>query len=506
MADQQPLLEAQNITKLFGEFAANRDVSIKIIPGERHALLGENGAGKSTLVKMMYGVMQPTEGLIYWQASKTRIPSPAAARSMGIGMVFQHFSVFEALTVAENIALALPPERMSALSKRIAEVSERYGLAIEPGRAMHTLSVGEKQRVEIIRCLLQNPRLLIMDEPTSVLTPQETLALFKTLRQLSEDGCAILYISHKLAEVIALCDTATILRHGENVTTCDPKTETPKSMAEMMVGDQIDRVEKAGTPMTGRARLAVKNLSLPASSDLGVALKDISLEARAGEVTAIAGIAGEGQSELMAALTGEVLAPAETVLIDDEPMGCKGPTARRLAGAAFVPEERQGHAAIGAMSLSENIVLSHHQAEGLARGGFVDQVKTRSWVDKTRQDFDVRAAGEDPPAGSLSGGNLQKFVVGREILRNPGVLIVNQPTWGVDAGAAALIRQRLIDLAWDHAAVLVISQDLEEIFAIANRIAVIYQGRLSPIYPIEEITPEQVGLLMAGEEIPGKAA
>ena len=493
-----PLFRAESVTKLFGEFAANRDVDLTIRPGERHALLGENGAGKSTLVKMMYGVMQPTKGRFWWGGDQVVIPSPAAARAMGIGMVFQHFSVFEALSVAENIALALPAEPMAALSARIKEVSNRYGLAIDPGRAVHTLSVGEKQRVEIIRCLLQSPRLLIMDEPTSVLTPQETEALFTTLRRLSDDGCAILYISHKLAEVISLCDTATILRHGRLVAHCDPKSETPQSMAEMMVGDQIAWAERAETAARGPVRLSVRDMSLPAPTDLGVALKDISFDLHGGEIAGIAGVAGEGQAELMAALMGEVRAPAETVQIDATPLGHRGPTARRLAGAAFVPEERHGHAAVADMSLTENMLLSHHKAEGLAKGGWINFARARDWVRRTRADFDVRAGSDDPNAASLSGGNLQKFVVGREILRNPGVLIINQPTWGVDAGAAALIRQRLIDLARSGTAVLVISQDLEEIFAIADRIGVMYHGRLSPLRPSEDMTPESVGLLMAG--------
>ena len=499
MNDQPPLLEARNITKLFGDFAANRDVSIRVMPGERHALLGENGAGKSTLVKMIYGVMQPSKGEFLWEGKPQSVASPAAARAMGIGMVFQHFSVFEALSVAENIALALPPEPMATLSERIAEVSTRYGLSIEPDRAVHTLSVGEKQRVEIIRCLLQNPRLLIMDEPTSVLTPQEAEALFETLKRLSDDGCAILYISHKLAEVIALCDTATILRHGRMVATCDPKAETPKSMAEMMVGDEIAWAERTDTAVPGPVRLAVQNLSLPSPTEMGMALSGISLDVHGGEIVGIAGVAGEGQTEFMAALIGET--PARTpdaIQIDGKALGKSGPTARRLAGAAFVPEERHGHAAVATMTLSENMVLSHHQAERLERKGWIDRVATRGWVEKTRQAFDVRSGTDDPAAGSLSGGNLQKFIVGREILRQPGVLIVNQPTWGVDAGAAALIRKELIALARSGAAVLMISQDLEEVFEISDRIGVMHLGRLSPVTAIEEMTPDRVGLLMTG--------
>jgi len=495
-----PLFEARNIVKKFGDFAANDDVGLVIRPGEKHALLGENGAGKSTLVKMMYGVMQPTSGAFYWNGRQTVVHKPAEAREMGIGMVFQHFSVFDALTVVENIALALPPEPMRALAERIREVSESYGLSIDPRRAVHTLSVGEKQRVEIIRCLLQSPKLLIMDEPTSVLTPQETEVLFETLEKLAAEGCSILYISHKLEEVKALCDAATILRHGKVVAHCDPKAETARSMAEMMVGDQIAWVERESrAEASGPVRLKVDHLNLPAASEFGVTLIDLSLEVRGGEVVGIAGVAGEGQAELMEALTGEMLADRpEVIAIDGAPMGRADPTRRRLAGAAFVPEERNGHAAVGELTLSENIILAHHTAEGVARRGWIDFGKAAVWASRVRRAFDVRAGSENPVAGSLSGGNLQKFVVGREILRQPGVLVVSQPTWGVDAGAASVIRRALIDLAAQGSAVLVISQDLEEIFSICDKIAVIHHGKLSKEHPAAEMTSEKVGLLMGG--------
>jgi ABC-type uncharacterized transport system ATPase subunit len=495
-----PLFEAHGIVKKFGEFAANQDVDLMIQSGEKHALLGENGAGKSTLVKMMYGVMQPTSGEFYWNGAKTVVHKPAEARELGIGMVFQHFSVFDALTVVENIALALAPESMKALSRRIEQVSESYGLAIDPRRAVHTLSVGEKQRVEIIRCLLQNPKLLIMDEPTSVLTPQETEVLFETLNKLAAEGCSILYISHKLEEVKALCDAATILRHGHVVAHCDPKAETARSMAEMMVGDEIAWVEREDDATgTGPVRLKVDHLNLPAPSEFGIALKNLSLEVRGGEVVGIAGVAGEGQAELMEALTGETMADAaEAILIDGTAMGRANPTQRRLAGAAFVPEERNGHAAVGELTLSENIILAHHTAEGIATRSWIDFGKAADWAKRVRETFDVRSGSENPTAGSLSGGNLQKFVVGREILREPGVLIVSQPTWGVDAGAASVIRRALIDLAKRGSAVLVISQDLEEIFSICDKIAVIHHGKLSREHPAAEMTAEKVGLLMGG--------
>ncbi|MEM9063100.1 MAG: ABC transporter ATP-binding protein [Pseudomonadota bacterium] len=503
-AGQTALFEAKGVSKLFGSFAANDDVSLTVRRGEKHALLGENGAGKSTLVKMMYGVLQPTSGQFFWCGEQVTIPRPAAAREMGIGMVFQHFSVFEALSVAENIALALPPQSMRRLSRSIAEISEAYGLAIDPDRAVHTLSVGEKQRVEIIRCLLQSPRLLIMDEPTSVLTPQEADDLFATLEKLAADGCAILYISHKLDEVKALCETATILRHGKLVAHCDPAEKTAREMAELMVGNQIAWVERDDAGEGGLAektRLHVQGLTLPAETEFGVDLQDITLRVHRHEVVGIAGIAGEGQAELMQALIGERRAPdREVIEIDGVPHGWSGPSARRRAGAAFVPEERHGHAAVSDLTLGENVLLTHHASPDAAPWGWIDTDHTSNWTTKIRETFDVRSAGTDPVAGSLSGGNLQKFVIGRELLREPGVLVVSQPTWGVDAGSAATIRRALVDLAASGAAVLVISQDLEELFSISDSIAVMHGGRLSRAYRINGLTPEKVGLLMSGAD------
>ena len=499
MSDRPALLEARGVGKTFGDFAALRDVSLTLHAGERHALLGENGAGKSTLVKMIYGALAPSAGRFLWEGRPVRIAAPAKARALGVGMVFQHFSVFDALSVAENVALALPPQPMRALSERICAVSESYGLAIDPGRAMHSLSVGEKQRVEIIRCLLQDPKLLIMDEPTSVLTPQEADALFAVLERLSGEGRAILYISHRLEEVRRLCETATILRRGEVVARVDPRAESARALAELMVGRGVDRVERAAPGTRGPARLVLDHLDLPAPDAFAIPLRDLSLEARGGEVVGIAGVAGEGQAELFAALSGEALAPRpEMVVIDGEPMGRAGPTRRRRLGAAFAPEERHGHAAIADMDLPENVVLSHHGAEDVAPRGWLNLRAAAEWTRRVRDAFDVRSGDDRPKAGALSGGNLQKFVIGREILREPGVLVVNQPTWGVDAGAASVIRRALIDLARRGAAVVAISQDLDEVFEISDRIAVLHKGRLSHPIPAEDATREGVGLQMGG--------
>lgn len=500
-SQKDALLDARGLTKRFGDILANDRVDLIINKGEIHALLGENGAGKSTLVKMFYGSLEPDAGEIHWDGRQVDIANPAAARDLGIGMVFQHFSLFEALNVVENIALALPnPGNMSELAKRIEVVSRDYGLPLDPYDVVADLPVGIRQRIEIVRCLLQDPRLIIMDEPTSVLTPQEANQLFLTLERLASEGCAVLYISHRLEEVKRICHHATILRHGQVVRECDPTKETPASLASMMVGADVAAVSAgAQKPQIGDVRLGLKALSARAATPFATALNSISLDLRAGEVVAIAGVAGNGQGELFDAISGEIPVAPAMVEIDGRACGSKNITWRRKQNAAFVPEERLGHGAVPGMKLSQNIVLTRHSTgDGLVNGGLVSAQQASAMEKRIKQAFDVRMSHDDPEARSLSGGNLQKFVVGRELDRAPGVLVVNQPTWGVDAGAAALIRQALIDLARAGSAVLVISQDLDEIFEIADRIAVISRGYLSEAEPTADMTRERVGLLMAG--------
>jgi len=496
------LLEALGLTKCFGQLVANDRVDLRVAPGEIHALLGENGAGKSTLVKMLYGSLQPDAGEVRWKGRPVAIGSPAAARRLGIGMVFQHFSLFEALTVVDNIALALPKGAWSAaLAERVRAVSASYGLPLDPRARVADLSVGERQRIEIVRCLLQEPELIIMDEPTSVLTPQEADQLFVTLERLAGEGCAVLYISHRLEEVKRLCHAATILRHGKVVAHTTPAGETAASLARMMVGSEIHEVQvRHNGAVAAAPRLAVRALSLPAPGPFAVALREVSLAVRGGEIVGIAGVAGNGQDELFDALSGETLAPSEeAVSIDGVACGHKGPTARRRLGAAFVPEERLGHGSVPHFRLSENVVLTRHaSANGLIASGFVNHRVARGLERRLAADYDIRMAHPDAEARALSGGNLQKFVVGREIDASPDVLVVSQPTWGVDAGAAATIRQALVDLARGGAAVVLISQDLDEILEISDRIAVISKGRLSEPVASGETDREAIGLLMGG--------
>jgi simple sugar transport system ATP-binding protein len=495
------LLEALNVVKVFGTLRANDDVTLTVKPGEIHAFLGENGAGKSTLVKMIYGALQPTSGEFRWMGKPVTIANPAAARKLGVGMVFQHFSLFDALTVAENIALAMPGDfDLAALSDKIARVSREYGLPLEPTAVVADLSVGERQRIEIIRCLLQEPKLLIMDEPTAVLTPQEADQLFLVLNRLANEGCAVLYISHRLEEVKRICHNATILRHGKVVANVDPTKETAASLAKLMVGGDIHVVRHGRASNTGSVRLSISGLNLEPDGPFSVELKNVNLDVRAGEVVAIAGVAGNGQSELFDALSGERTLDRDAMLsFDGKPMGRHGVNARRDAGAAFVPEERLGHGAAPALSLSHNIFLTRHSSDKtLVKSGLLQKGSASEVSERVIKAFDVRKGKPDPEARALSGGNLQKFVVGRELDRTPGVLVINQPTWGVDAGAAATIRQAIIDLSRAGSAVLVISQDLDEIFEIADRIAVISRGQLSETHPAAEITLQEIGLLMAG--------
>jgi ABC-type uncharacterized transport system ATPase subunit len=502
------LLQTLGITKRYGSFLANDNIDIEIWPQQIHALLGENGAGKSTLVKTIYGLIQPSEGEMRWQGEKMVLAGPSQARARGIGMVFQHFSLFDNLTVAENVALGLDgKEKFKDMAARLEQVSTIYGLPLDPKREVWRLSVGERQRIEIVRALMQDPKFLILDEPTAVLTPQEADQLFVVLERLKSEGRAILYISHKLEEVKRLCDIATILRMGKKVATCNPRIETAASLARMMVGADIKEVKAAAGRQTTVPRLVVNDLWLEPDDPHGIRLEHVSLELKGGEILGIAGVAGNGQDELFAALSGERLAKDPgTVVIDGLAAGHLSITARRKLGAAFVPEERLGHGTAPRMKLSENALLTGHAASGMVQHGFVNTTAMLATVDRATERFDVRKAKRDPEAASLSGGNLQKFIVGREILRHPAVLVVSQPTWGVDAGAAAVIRQALLDLAAGGAAVLVTSQDLDELVEIADRIVVMFHGRLSESLATADANRETLGLLMGGSPLAQKEA
>ena len=499
-ADTQPArLELRGVTKRFPGVLANDAVNLRVRPGEIHALLGENGAGKSTLVKMIYGVLTPDAGEILWDGEPIRVANPRAARRLGIGMVFQHFSLFEALTVLENIALGLDANiAQNKLEAEIRRVLDLYGLKLDPRRIVSTLSVGERQRIEIVRALLLDPKLLIMDEPTSVLTPQEVGQLFDTLRKLSAQGCSILYISHKLHEIVALCEAATILRGGKVVAACDPRKETSRSMAEMMIGANLKEIVRGEARTFGAVKFEARALSTSKHGDFGVSLKEISFGVRAGEILGVAGVAGNGQNELMEALSGETLSGAGAIILEARGIGALGPTPRRQLGLCVAPEERNGHAAVADMTLALNGALTARRRMGFVQGGLLNMGRVRAYASKVIGAFSVKAQGYKSTAGSLSGGNLQKFIMGREILQEPRAIAVSQPTWGVDAGAAAAIRQALVDLAARGCAILVISQDLDELLELCDSLVVINLGRLSRVMKVGEASIEEIGLLMGG--------
>lgn len=494
----EPRLSLLHITKRYPGVVANSDVSLSIQPGEIQAVLGENGAGKSTLMKIIYGATKADEGEIMWNGRQVEIANPAQARKLGIGMVFQHFSLFETMSVVENIALVLDEKfDLSGLSARVRDISERYGLPLDPNALVHNLSVGERQRVEIVRCLLQKPQLLILDEPTSVLTPQAVQKLFETLRKLSSEGISILYISHKLHEIQELCDSATIMRNGKVTGHAIPRNETSGSLARMMIGRELPVCEVI--PFTGEKHpvLEIRSLSREADNPFGTSLKDISLTVHSGEIVGIAGISGNGQAELLTALSGETPVSRDAVLLKGTPIGHLDAGQRRDLGLVFVPEERLGRGAVPALSLSRNALLTAHR-QGMRHFGLVSYGKARDFARKCIERFDVRCNGSESAARSLSGGNLQKFIVGREIMLSPKLMIVAQPTWGVDVGAAAFLRQTLLDLSRTGVAILVISEELEELFEISDRIAVLAGGKLSAAQLREQTNAESVGMQMSG--------
>ncbi|MFZ4757572.1 MAG: ABC transporter ATP-binding protein [Burkholderiaceae bacterium] len=490
-------LALSGITKRYPGVVANDDVSLRVAPGEIHAVLGENGAGKSTLMKIIYGSVRPDAGEVRFDGTPVVVRNPQEARRLGVSMVFQHFSLFETVTVAENVWLGLDRSlSLAEVGERIRAKAGEYGLELDPARPVHTLSVGERQRVEIVRALLTDPRLLILDEPTSVLTPQAVERLFVTLRRLAATGCSILYISHKLDEIRALCSACTVMRGGRVTGVVDPRTESNASLSRLMIGAEPPPLQHRPV-RAGDVALAVRGLSLARLSPFGVDLADVSFELRAGEVLGVAGVSGNGQQELLAALSGEdPRAPSGTVELLGTDAGRVSPRTRRRLGLHFVPEERLGRGAVPTLSLAQNLLLT--RGEALRTGGWIASGALAAQAASIIERFRVKAGGPGSAARSLSGGNLQKFIMGREIDANPKVLIVAQPTWGVDVGAAAQIRAALLGLRDAGCAVLVVSEELDELFELSDRLVVIAKGRVSPALVRAEATVAQVGEWMSG--------
>ena len=483
---ETPLLQTIGLTKRYGDFLANDSIDIEIWPAEIHALLGENGAGKSTLVKIIYGLMQPSDGEMRWQGEKMVLSGPSEARARGIGMVFQHFSLFDNLTVAENVALGLDgKESFTDMSARLEQVSNDYGLPLDPKREVWQLSVGERQRIEIVRALMQNPKFLILDEPTAVLTPQEADQLFIVLERLKAEGRAMLYISHKLEEVKRLCDTATILRGGKKISTCNPQAETASSLARMMVGAEIKEVKAAaGATNHGAAPGRQRSVARARRS------------ARRAARTHLAGAQGWRNSRhrrRRRQRPGRIVRRAVRRTAGPgsrhhrhrrRSRGSLSITQRRRLGAAFVPEERLGHGTAPRMKLSENALLTGHAASGMVQSRLHRQAgDTVDRRPRHRRPSTCARPSAIPKRPACRAAICRSSSSAAKSCASRRVLVVSQPTWGVDAGAAAVIRQALLDLAGRGAAVLVISQDLDELAEIADRIAVMFHGRLSEPLP-----------------------
>ena len=492
-----PRLRLAGITKRYPAVVANSGISLTVGAGEVHAILGENGAGKSTLMKIIYGAVKPDEGSIEVDGRPVLIRNPQEARQLGIAMVFQHFSLFDTLSVAENVWLGLDKSLpLAEVVQRIEATARDYGLEVDPHRPVHTLSVGEMQRVEIIHALLTHPRVLILDEPTSVLTPQAVEKLFIVLRRLASEGCSILYISHKLHEIRSLCNACTVLRGGKVTGVCNPSQESNASLSRLMIGAEPPELTYREARV-GASVLRVQGLSLPRAEPFGVDLQGIDLNVRAGEVVGIAGVSGNGQKELMYALSGEdTRAAPEMVQVAGHNAGRLGPGRRRALGLHFVPEERLGRGAVPSMGLAHNLLLTRKTA--LGKGGWIRMGQLQAQARDIIARFNVKAGGPNAAAQSLSGGNLQKFIVGREIDARPTLLIISQPTWGVDVGAAAQIRGAILQLRDEGCAVLVLSEELDELFEICDRLHVVAKGRLSPSVARADASVQQIGEWMSG--------
>ena len=499
------VIEMREITKIFGEFVANDKINLELRKGEIHALLGENGAGKSTLMNMLAGLLEPTSGEIVVNGKSEKLDSPSKAASLGIGMVHQHFMLVEAFTVAENIILGREVTNKGVLDLKkanadILELSERYGLAVDPTAKVEDISVGAQQRVEILKTLYRGADILIFDEPTAVLTPAEILELMEIMKTLVKEGKSIILITHKLDEIRAVADRVTVIRRGKSIQTVGIEGATNKDLAEMMVGRSVSFVTEKEEAQPKEVVLQISDLVV--NENRGVpAVKELSLDVRAGEIVGIAGIDGNGQSELIQAITGLRKVKSGSIKIKGQEVVGLSPRKITEMNVSHVPEDRHRDGLVLEMMLSENIALQTYYKEPLSKNGVLNYNQINSYARKLMEEFDVRAANEIVPASALSGGNQQKAIIAREVDRNPDLLIVSQPTRGLDVGAIEYIHKRLIDERDKGKAVLVVSFELDEILNLSDRIAVIHDGKIQGIVKPSETNKQELGILMAGGEI-----
>lgn len=498
------VIEMLGIRKEFSGFVANDNITLQLKQGEIHALLGENGAGKSTLMNVLFGLYEPDGGEIRVRGEKKMINNPNVANDLGIGMVHQHFMLVDKFTVAENIMLGKEPTKLGIIErkkaiKEISEISERYGLRVDPNAVVRDISIGMQQRVEILKTLYRGADILIFDEPTAVLTPQEIKELIQIMRTLIKEGKSIILITHKLKEIMDVCDRVTVIRRGKGMGTVDVSETSPQDLANRMVGREVvfKTEKKPATP--GEDVLEIKDLVVKESRGVE-SVRGLNLSVRAGEIVGIAGVDGNGQSELLAAISGLTKVASGSIKLNNRSIENKKPRKITEAGLGHIPEDRHKHGLVLEMSIGENIALQTYYKKPISNHGFINHRSMYDFARKLIEEYDVRTSNEYVPAKSLSGGNQQKAIIAREVSRDPDFLIAAQPTRGLDVGAIEFIHRRLIEQRDKGKAVLLMSFELEEIMNVSDRIAVIYEGKIVAIVKPEETTEQELGLLMAGSK------
>ena len=494
-------LKVKNITKIYPECVANDNISLEFKSGKIYALLGENGAGKSTLVKILSGVIQPDEGQIILNNKIIKLKSPIDAKKNKIGMVFQHFNLFETLSVFENLIID-SNETRGSLREKIKNIMKKYNFNIDLDIPVLNLSAGQKQKVEIIRCLIRSPEVLIMDEPTSVLTEQETSELFSSLRQFSLEGILIIYITHKLKEVMSLCDEVAVMRKGQLISVSKIVDEKIETLANKMVGQNLKTIKKKISIERSTEKLIkISDLNFSSKDPFETNLENVNFEVNRGECFGIAGISGNGQSELFQVLSGEIISENNSIKLNNYPIGNLNPQQRREHLMAFSPEDRMEQAAIPQMKIFENVALNNFKTSNFFNKGLIYEKKIKQHSKKILSDFSVNTDNVELKSQFLSGGNLQKLILGRELITSPELLICFNPTWGLDVGAINYIHKTLIKINEQKKSVILISTDTDELLKLSDKICVIYKGKLSKIMDAEEVTSEKLGILMGGGEI-----